>query len=100
MATPTKHVITPPSLKEIRFGQRLEKSLAGETTFAPMLTFNVASKTASREITTATAEWKRLSSWTGSQIAAPKITTVAEVTATPMKEYSVIVVGRPIACPM
>jgi len=32
---------------------------------------------------------------TGSQIALPKITTDADVTATPMKEYNVIVVGIP-----
>src|SRR3954470_22411286 len=71
MATPAKQVITPPTLKVIRFGHKLEKSLAGETTFAPIFTFRVASRRARREITTATGEWKRLRSCTGSQIAEP-----------------------------
>src|SRR6516225_4413792 len=71
MAIPMKQVITPPILKEMRRGQRLEKSLAGETTFAPILTFNVARRIASKEIITAAGEWKRLNSCTGSQIADP-----------------------------
>ena len=41
----------------------------------------------------------RVSRSTGSQIALPYITMVADVTATPMKEYSAIVVGRPMAWP-
>ena len=48
----------------------------------------------------ATTGWlKRPSSTTGSQMAWPKSTAEAEVTATPMNEYSVIAVGRPSACP-
>src|SRR5713226_9539350 len=71
MATPMKQVMTPPVLNEILRGQRLEKSLAGETTLAPIFTFNVASRMANNEITTATGEWKRLRIWTGSQMAVP-----------------------------
>ncbi len=41
----------------------------------------------------------RDSSCTGSQIGSPKMTAEAEVTATPMKANSVIVVGRPRNCP-
>ena len=41
----------------------------------------------------------RLTSTTGSQIGSPKIMIVALVTATPMNAKSVIVVGRPSACP-
>ena len=33
-------------------------------------------------------------------MASPNSTTEAEVTATPMNEYSVIAVGSPIACPI
>ena len=43
MATPMKQVIIPPVRKLIRDGHRFEKSLAGETTFAPMLTTALAS---------------------------------------------------------
>ncbi len=39
------------------------------------------------------------SSFTGSQIASPKITAEADVTATPMKAKSVIVGGNPRNCP-
>ena len=41
----------------------------------------------------------RAISTTGSQIASPKITIVALVTATPMNANAVIVVGRPSAWP-
>ena len=51
-----KQVITPPIRKLIFLGHKLEKSLAGETTFAPIFTFNVASKIANNEMTTATGE--------------------------------------------
>src|SRR5262245_22207599 len=40
-----------------------------------------------------------LSSLTGSQIASPKITIVADVTATPMNAYRPIVAGKPIVWP-
>ena len=41
----------------------------------------------------------RAISTTGSQIASPKMTIVALVTATPMNANAVIVVGRPSAWP-
>src|SRR5262249_31816785 len=69
MATPMKQVITPPSLNEIFFGQRLEKSLAGGTTLAPMFTLRVARRIASSEIAPATGQGKGLSGCPGPQIA-------------------------------
>jgi len=50
MAIPMKQVRMPPVRKLIFLGHRFEKSFAGETTFAPMLTFNVASRIAMSEI--------------------------------------------------
>ena len=41
----------------------------------------------------------RSDSCTGSQIASPKITTVAEVTADAIKAKSAIGIGRPTICP-
>ena len=48
-----KQVITPPILKLIFRGYRLEKSLAGETTFAATFTFSVANSNANIATTTA-----------------------------------------------
>jgi hypothetical protein len=45
MTMPTRPVMRPPRLKLILPGQRLEKSLAGETTLAAMLTEMVATMT-------------------------------------------------------
>src|SRR5437763_15926239 len=95
---PIKQVIMPPVRKLIRRGHRLEKSFAGETTLAPMFTLSVASRIAINEITTATGEGNRLSNCTGSQIAAPYIATVAEVTTIPITAYSVLVVSNARAC--
>ncbi len=53
---PMKQVNTPPIRKLIFRGQRLEKSFAGDTTLAPMLTFRVASNIANKETITATGE--------------------------------------------
>ena len=48
----------------------------------------------------ATTGWLNIPSGaTGSQIASPKRTTDAEVTATPINEYSVMAMGSPRACP-
>src|SRR5208337_2703177 len=92
-------VMRPPVLKEMRLGRKLEKSLEGETTLAATLVFSVATSKANSAIK-ATSGWlNRPSSTTGSQMGRPKITADAEVTATPMKEYSVIAVGNPRACP-
>src|ERR1019366_6593741 len=93
------HAIRPPVRKLIKRGERFEKSFDGETRFAATLTFSVASSNANIAITTATGFPRRARTWTGSQIACPKIIAVAEVTATPMKEYSVMVVGKPNTWP-
>src|SRR6516164_5869009 len=96
---PTTPVMSPPVRKQIRLGRKLEKSLEGDTTLAATLVFSVASSRATSAIS-ATRGWlNRPSSTTGSQMASPKITADAEVTATPMKEYSVIALGSPSACP-
>jgi hypothetical protein len=42
MRIPRKAVMRPPVRKVMRLGARLEKSLAGETTFAAMLVERVA----------------------------------------------------------
>ena len=55
-AMPMKQVMMPPVRKLIPRGHRLEKSLAGETTLAPILTLSVANRIATSEITTATGE--------------------------------------------
>ena len=72
---------------------------AGLTTFAARFVESVASSSASIEITTTGFDPSIPTSWTGSQIASPKTTTVAAVTMTPMKQKRVMVGGRPINCP-
>ena len=47
-------VISPPVLKRIQRGKALEKSLAGETTLAAMLTASVATTAVNIEIATTT----------------------------------------------
>jgi hypothetical protein len=83
----------------MRRGFRFEKSFDGDTTLAATLVFSVASSSAISATNATAGWWKRPSSATGSQIASPKITTEAEVTATPMNEYRVMAVGNPSACP-
>src|SRR5579864_8730743 len=100
ISTPTTPVIKPPVRNEISRGFRLEKSFDGETTFAATLVLSVATSNAIRAINATTGWLNFPSSATGSQIASPKSTTDADVTATPMKEYSVIAAGSPKACPM
>src|SRR5260370_35557818 len=51
---PSRPVIRPPVLNEIRRGERLAKSFAGLTTFAAILTERVAIPTPSREIAATT----------------------------------------------
>src|SRR5512141_2986867 len=99
ITTPITAVISPPVTYEIRRGERFEKSFDGETTLAAMLVVSWAASTTSAAKTITPVPPMRLTSTTGSQIASPKITMVAQVTATPMKAKSVIVVGRPSACP-
>ena len=72
--------------KLMRRGERLEKSLAGETTLAATLTLSVAIRSAIIASTTANGLPRRESTATGSQSAWPKMISVAEVTAIPMKE--------------
>ena len=88
-------MISPPVRNEIRRGFKLEKSFDGDTTFAATLVFSVAISNAINAMNATTGRWNRPSSTTGSQIACPKITTDAEVTATPMNEYNVIAAGSP-----
>src|SRR5260370_23932745 len=54
IAIPSRPVIKPPVLNEIRRGERLAKSFAGLTTFAAILTERVAIPTPSREIAATT----------------------------------------------
>src|SRR5215470_2016962 len=91
--------MSPPVRKEIRLGRRFEKSFEGETTLAATLVFNVAISNATKA-TRATNGWLNFpSNTTGSQMGSPNKTADADVTATPMNEYSVIAVGNPMACP-
>ena len=83
----------------MRRGARLEKSLAGDTTLAAMLVVSCASSTTSAPKMMTGGLPMRAMSTTGSQIASPKITIVALVTATPMNANAVIVAGRPSAWP-
>src|SRR6266508_4486083 len=99
IAMPITPVRRPPTLKLIRLGQRLEKSLAGETTFAATLVVSVAMRRASIEVTVIQGVLNLARSTTGSQIGSPKTTSEADVTATPMNAYRVIVVGRPRVWP-
>ena len=83
----------------MRFGDKLEKSFAGDTTFAAMLVVNCAARiTSAPRMITAGLPMRAMSS-IGSQIAFPKTTIVALVTATPMNANAVIVAGNPSACP-
>ena len=70
-AIPMKQVITPPMRKLIFRGQRLEKSLAGETTLAPMLTLSVASKNCEQRNHDSDRRVEAAQQWTGSQMAVP-----------------------------
>src|SRR5205807_4661117 len=97
MMMPMAQVIRPPARKLMRRGERFEKTLAGETTLAATLTLRVAMSKAIMARTTAQGLPRRARTATGSQRAWPKIIMVAEVTAMPMKEYKVIVAGRPRA---
>src|SRR5215469_70757 len=93
---PTTPVMSPPLRNDIRLGRRFEKSLEGETTLAATFVFNVAISSAT-SATSATNGWLNFpSNTTGSQIGSPNSTADADVTATPINEYSVIAVGNPI----
>src|SRR5258708_37888388 len=71
MRIPRMPVINPPVRKEMSFGKALAKSLAGETTFAAMLTESVATTTVNIEMAMTTGEAKGPTSWTGSHDSPP-----------------------------
>ena len=86
MARPRKPVMRPPVRKLMRFGARLEKSLEGETTLAPIFTLSVATRRATRASIAAKGWWNLPNSVMGDQMGSPKMVTEAEVQAIPMKE--------------
>src|SRR5260370_366192 len=94
MRRPTTAVMRPPVRKLMRRGERLEKSLAGETTLAATLTVRVAMSKAIIAKTTAKGLPRRARTATGFQSASPKMIRVAEVTAMSMNEYKVIESGK------
>ncbi len=95
-------VMSPPVLKVMKRGKAFAKSFAGETTLAAMLTATVATTTVNIAMATTSGDVKRPTSFTGSQIASPKMITVALVMSTPMAAKTDMVVGRattwPIIC--
>ncbi len=89
----------PPVRKLMRFGQAFEKSYDGLTTFAATLVVSVASASAASMMIRRIGFSSRPVSATGSQIASPNTSTVADVVRTPTSGNSVMVVGRPRAWP-
>src|SRR5262245_55731278 len=89
----------PPIRKLIRPGARLLMSLAGLTTLAAMLVVRVATESMVNEMMITGTLPSFATTCTGSQMVWWKITVVALVTTMPMKQKSVIVVGRPRAWP-
>ncbi len=98
---PIMAVMMPPVRKEMYFGARFEKSNEGETTFAAMLVeiWAIAMMNMARIRSSGMPLVSRVMSTTGSQMASPKTTMVAAVTAMPIKEKAVMVSGRPRICP-
>src|SRR2546426_10640592 len=94
MMMPMAQVIRPPVRKLMRRGERLEKSLAGETTLAATLTLSVAISKAIIARTTAKGLPRRARTATGFQSASPKMIRVAEGTAEPEKEKKIKGGGR------
>src|SRR5918994_4176214 len=85
--TPMMAVMRPPIRNEMYFGARFEKSNEGETTFAAMFVeiWAITMMTIAR-IRITGAFWATcVMRATGSQIALPKTTMVAAVTAIPIK---------------
>src|SRR4051812_30350005 len=97
MRIPTIPVISPPVRKDIRRGNALAKSLAGETTLAAMLTDSVATTTVNMDIATTTGCENWLTSFTGSHASAGfmwgKMIRAADVITTPIAAKMTIVVG-------
>ena len=99
MAMPRPAVIIAPIRKVTFWGDTLMKTCAGLTTFAAMLVESVATERASSEMTTAKPPPILPSSTVGSQIASPKMVTVAEVTATLTGyQFTCITTGLEIIC--
>src|SRR5215216_1089174 len=98
---PMTAVMMPPVLNEMYLGARFEKSNDGETTFAAMLVdiWATAMMNMAKIKSTGMSPVSRVTSSTGSQIASLYTTTVAAVTAMPIKEKAVIVSGSPRTCP-
>src|SRR5919201_4228696 len=80
-------------------GNAFAKSLAGETTFAAILTAIVATTTVNIETATTTGDVNLPTSCTGSQIAWPKMMAVALVIITPIAANTDIVVGSATTWP-
>src|SRR5829696_5309163 len=99
--TPMTAVMMPPVLNEMYLGAKFEKSNEGETTFAAMLVdiWATAMINMARIKRAGMLPVSRVTSSTGSQIASLYTTTVAAVTAIPIKEKAVIVSGSPSTCP-
>src|SRR5919112_1154605 len=98
---PMMAVIMPPVLNEMYLGARFEKSNEGETTFAAMFVeiWAIAMTNIARISRAGMSPVSIVTSSTGFQIASPKTTMVAAVTAIPTKLKAVIVRGSPMACP-
>ena len=99
ITTPIPAVTIAPIRKPVWRGAKFMIALAGATTLAAMLVERVAMVKAKSEMTTANPPPIRPAKTVGSGIASPKITTVADVTATPMKAKRVMNRGKPIAWP-
>ena len=95
MRMPSTAVMSPPMRNEIHLGARCAKSFAGPTTLAAM-SLSPGRCTASIAAVRRNGFVNVLSSSIGSQIFLPKMTTVADVTATPMNDQRAIVSGNPI----
>src|SRR5918995_2817002 len=98
---PMAAVMMPPVLNVMYLGARFEKSNEGETTFAAMFVeiWAMAMMIMATIKSSGAFSASVVTSTTGSQIASPKTTMVAAVTAIPIKEKAVIVSGRPRAWP-
>src|SRR3954469_24350820 len=98
---PMAAVIMPPVLNEMYFGARFEKSNEGETTLAAMFVEIWAMAMMIMATINSIGAFcaSLVTSTTGSQIASPKTTMVAAVTAIPINEKAVMVSGRPKAWP-
>lgn len=90
-------VKSPAVLKEKVEGSKFTRALAGATTLAAMFVVRVAKITPTRDKKIGRTPSMRAKSSIGSEIACPKITTVAEVTATPTKVKAAMKRGKPIA---